>query len=223
MNRALSVGIVAVTVLLAACGTSINSDIRIADGEKRTGDLTTVNGRILLGADSEVEGKCRTVNGGIRVEDGARVGSLATVNGSIRGGERVVVAGDVESVNGSISLASDSRVAGEVSSINGGIDLEQTTVVGDLRTVHGNVDLRSGVTVKGDVVFEKKIGSSWSQSRPLRIEIADGSIVEGDLIVEDRDLKVEVVLRGGGRVLGRIENASVIEDDTATDPEREAI
>ena len=33
-----------------------NSDIRVADGEKRPGGLRTVNGRILLGAESEVDG-----------------------------------------------------------------------------------------------------------------------------------------------------------------------
>ena len=120
------------------------------------------------------------------------------------------MSGDVESVNGSISLATDSRVEGEVSTVNGGIRLERTTVAG-IHTVHGSVELSSGAIVKGDVVFERKIGASWSDG-PLRVEIADGSIVEGDLIVEDRDLKVEVVLKGGGKILGQVKNATVIEE-----------
>jgi DUF4097 and DUF4098 domain-containing protein YvlB len=223
MNRALSAGVVAAAVFLTACGTSINSDIRVADGEKRSGSLSTVNGRILLGAESEVDGRCRTVNGGIRAEAGSSVGGLATVNGSIHGGERVIVSGDVETVNGSISLEADSRVDGEITTINGAIDLERTTVAGDLRTVHGNIELREGATIKGNLVFERKLGASWSQGNPLRVEIADGSVIEGDLIVEDRDLKVEVVLRSGGRVLGQIENAQVIEDVAAAEAEAEPI
>ena len=62
MRRAYLPGILA-TALLTACFSSVNSDIHIADGQKRSGSVNTVNGRILVGSGSEVDGSCRTVNG----------------------------------------------------------------------------------------------------------------------------------------------------------------
>jgi hypothetical protein len=38
--------------------------------------------------------------------------------------------------------------------------------------------------------------------------------VEGDIVVRDPKRKVNVILSGGGKVLGEIENAEVIERDS---------
>ena len=40
--------------------------------------------------------------------------------------------------------------------------------------------------------------------------LADDSVVEGDIIVEEKDREVTVDLRGGGKVLGEIRNAEVL-------------
>ena len=48
----------------------------------------------------------------------------------------------------------------------------------------------------------------------VEITIADGSVVEGDVIVRDPKRKVKVILSGGGKVLGEIENAEIVERDS---------
>ena len=87
----------------------------------------------------------------------------------------------------------------------------ESAVIGrDVRTINGSIELKKGTTVSGDIVIEDSQGKN-ERRRPLRIELNDGSVVQGNVIVEDPDLEVEVYLRGGSKVLGRIENAKVIE------------
>ena len=44
------------------------------------------------------------------------------------------------------------------------------------------------------------------------IELEGGSVVRGNVLVEDPDLRVKLYLRDGSQVLGRIENAELIEE-----------
>ena len=46
--------------------------------------------------------------------------------------------------------------------------------------------------------------------RRLTIELSGESVVEGDIIVEDRDIEVQVYLLDDSKVLGRVKNAEVI-------------
>ena len=209
-TRVVTISVILALAGLTACNASINSPIRVGDGETRSGGLSTVNGSITIGSDAAVEGSCRSVNGGISVGDRSRVEGLQAVNGSIRVGREVQVDGEVESVNGPVSLDVGTEVTGEVGTINGPIELTGATVGRDLRTVNGRIRLFDRSVVKGDIVIEDKMGSSRRQ-RPLEIEISGGSIVEGDLIVEDQDLEVRVRLSDGGKVLGRVENAQIVD------------
>ncbi len=52
------------------------------------------------------------------------------------------------------------------------------------------------------------------RSRPIEIEVAGGSVIEGDVLVK-RNVKVNVILRDGGKVLGRVDGAEVIDQNTA--------
>jgi predicted acyltransferase (DUF342 family) len=156
---------------------------------------------------SRVKGSCRTVNGAIWAGDESRVRKLQTVNGRIETGENVEVEGDLETVNGSVRCGVGTRISGRIRTVNGGISLDNTLVEEDLVVNNGDILLRSESRVRGDIIVRRSRGSK--RNRRMRIEIADESVVEGDIEVRDPRLRVVVILTGGGRVLGDIEDAEV--------------
>jgi len=88
-------------------------------------------------------------------------------------------------------------------------------VTRNVETVNGDISLREGTTVGGDVIVRETHGSHRGDREdwePLKIMIEGGSVVRGNVIVEDSDRRVEVHLRDGGRVQGRVQNAKVIQD-----------
>jgi len=166
---------------------------------------------VSIGRGCTVEGPSKSVNGSVKVGDQSRVEDLTTVNGSIRIGEGVTVDGDVESVNGTVDLDSGSGVSGKVASVNGSINLRQSIIQRDVRTVNGDIQLRDHSVVKGDIVIEGKFAGS-ERSRPIEIEVAGGSIVEGDVVVK-RNVDVRLILSEGGKVLGRVEGAEIVDQN----------
>jgi hypothetical protein len=52
------------------------------------------------------------------------------------------------------------------------------------------------------------------KKKGLEITISESSLVEGDIVVKDSDRKVKVILSGGGKVLGEIKNAEVINSES---------
>lgn len=211
MKRRHTVVLALMTVAgLHAAQAGVNSSIRVDAGEVLNKDVSTVNGQIRIGDGATVNGEVSTVNGSVSIGRDVKAESLSTVNGAIEVDDGSVIEGVVESVNGSISLTGSH--AGEVATVNGSIELSGTDIEGDLSTYNGNITLSARSSVGGDIVIEAaNRSSSKHRRRPLRIVIEDGSVVEGDVIVEDGDLEVEVFLRGG-RVNGRVKGAKVIEE-----------
>jgi len=192
-------------------GSGVNESIHVGDGETHEGSFSAVNGKVMVGNNATVRGDLSSVNGGIRIGTSSRVASATSVNGSVTIGAGSQVEGEVSSVNGGITLDDGARAA-RVGTVNGGIDLTGAEIEGDVRTLNGDVELTQGAIVGGSIVIEEKHSSRDHRSRAQRLTIADGSEVRGDIIVEDPNLDVEVHLRGGGRVLGRIEHARVIKE-----------
>jgi hypothetical protein len=62
------------------------------------------------------------------------------------------------------------------------------------------------VIVKG----KNRLGA---RKKTIEIRIADGSVVEGDIIVRDSRRQVKVILINGGKVEGTVENAEVVDQD----------
>ena len=202
-KTAFTVGFLILLMSVPALGASINKSIRIAAGEE-SGGATSVNGSITVGADATVTGNLKTVNGSIRVDDGAsieeastvnggvrlaekvRAESLTTVNGGINVGENGDISDEVGAVNGRISLGRGTRVGNDVGNVNGQIGLAGAEVGGDVTTVNGDIELSDGAVVKGDVVVEKPSNWSWGKekSRKPRIVIGPGSRVEGTIRLE---------------------------------------
>ncbi len=192
-------------------GSGVNESVHVEDGETHEGNFSSVNGKVTIGDNATVRGTVSSVNGSVRIGTSSKVEAASTVNGSVSIGAGSQVEGEVSSVNGSVSLGDGAR-AGNVGTVNGGIDLTGAEIARDVRTLNGDVSLTAGAIVGGDVVIEENRSRFDHRHRPLRITIADGSEVRGNVIVEDPDMEVEVHVRGGGRVLGRIEHARVIKE-----------
>lgn len=196
--------------LAPALAFDLNESIRIGEGETR-GSESTVNGSIQVGRNAVVDGSLETVNGGIRVDAGARTGRIRTVNGEVRLGDGVT-ASDVESVNGGIELGNEvtvdggisvvnggielrrgSRVARDVSNVNGEIEVEGSDIGGSLSTVNGDVTLSGDTVLRGDLLVEEPQDDFWNRDerdRP-RIVIGPGVRVLGTIELE-RDVELYI-------------------------------
>ena len=172
--------------------TSVNGSISVGEGATVTGSLNTVNGKIRVDENSNIE-NASTVNGSVKLHDNVTARSLETVNGSVSVGERGKVSGQVEAVNGGISLEKGTVVTGNVSNVNGSIDLEGSEVGGNISTVAGNVNLSDASVVKGDILIEKP--SMWNnngnKNKLPEVVIGPGSVVEGSIVLE-REVKLYI-------------------------------
>jgi DUF4097 and DUF4098 domain-containing protein YvlB len=176
------------------------------------GSCRTVNGRVTVGSGSRVGG-LQSVNGSITVDENVNVeGDVSTVNGSVRLGTDVEVEGEVETVNGSVVCTRD-VIAGDVTTVNGSIQISRTEVGGNLGTVNGSMTLEDGSRIAGNILVKGK-STRYRRKKAIEIEISDDSVVEGDIVVRDPSREVKVILSGGGKVLGQVSNAEVIEQDS---------
>jgi DUF4097 and DUF4098 domain-containing protein YvlB len=215
VSNVLRVTLFALFILVTGCGDlDLNRTIRVADGEKRSADLNSVNGAIIIGKQCEILGNCRTVNGGIEIGDSSSVHDLIAINGSISISENTRITGDVTTINGSIDCASGVVIHDEVSTINGDITLNGTRVENDVKTINGDILFRNKTIVRGDVVIRsRRSGKGFSEDHPvIQIMVQDSSIVEGDIINRDDKRSVKVILSGGGKVEGRILKAEVVQE-----------
>jgi len=203
---------------------SLNKSITIAAGESADG-ATTVNGKVTVGAGATVTGEVSSVNGSVRIEEGATIAkaetvngslrvadkvrsrSLSTVNGAIEIGSDVVVDGEVSAVNGRISVGGGSKVANGLGNVNGDIELEGSEVGGDVSTINGDIELAEGAVVMGDVVVEEPGG--WNNSKGMpRVVIGPGSRVEGVIRLER---KVKLYISESAEV-GGVEGEMTLDD-----------
>ncbi|MGH8222354.1 MAG: hypothetical protein ACREQZ_05215 [Woeseiaceae bacterium] len=197
----LATGLLALLLASPAPAFGVNKSISIEEGAQSGGE-SSINGSISVGANAVVSGTLETVNGAIRVADGARVADLQTVNGSIKLGAGVqtgdisgvngairlggnaVVGGEISVVNGKIEIGAGSRVARNVGNVNGELEIRGTEIGGDLSTINGDVLLTDRSLLKGDLVVERPRGGGWHQKRKPRIVIGPGSAVSGEIRVE---------------------------------------
>lgn len=198
-----TIGLLFMLLAVPAMAATINKSVKIEAGAE-SGGASSVNGSISVGEDAVVTGNVKTVNGTIRVDQGASIEDastvngavrlaegvksrgLSTVNGSVKVGGSTAVDGEVSAVNGRITIEKGSNVSAGVSNVNGQIELEGAVVGGNLETVNGDVSLEDKSVVKGDLVVEKNSGWGWgkSKSRKPRIVVGPGSRVEGKIILK---------------------------------------
>ncbi len=188
---------------------SVNGSISVGEDAVVTGNLKTVNGTIRVDEGATIE-KASTVNGGVRVSDNVKCESLSTVNGSVKVGAGAEVDGGLSAVNGRIMIKKGSGVADDVTNVNGQIELTGARVDGNIETVNGDITLADESVVKGNIIVEKPSGWSWgkSKSRKPRIVIGPGSVVEGKI---DLEREVELFISETAEV-GSVEGVMDIDD-----------
>jgi len=203
-----TVGLLALLMVVPAFGASMNKSIKIEASGESSG-ATSVNGSITIGEDAVVTGGVETVNGSIRVASGASIENastvnggvkiasnvqsedLSTVNGAVRVGESATVDGVIETVNGSVSVKKGSKIASSISNVNGQIELSGAEVGGDVSTVTGDVEIVDGTVVKGDLIVEKPSNWGWGNSEKRKPRIVIGP---GSAVEGVIDLEREVEL-----------------------------
>jgi len=226
-KTAFTVGLLILLMAVPALGATVNKSVKIEAGSNSSG-ASSVNGSISVGEDAVVTGNLKTVNGTIRVDEGATIEkastvnggvrvsdkvnceSLSTVNGSVKVGEGATVDGGLSAVNGRIVINSGSGVADDVSNVNGQIELTGAEVGGNVETVNGDISLKDQSVVKGNIVVEKNSGWGWgkSKSRKPRIVIGPGSRVEGKI---DLEREVELFISETAEV-GSVEGVMSMDD-----------
>jgi DUF4097 and DUF4098 domain-containing protein YvlB len=203
----------ALFVLFLGCNVSVNKGVDIQDGTRSGHGYTSVNGSIRIGSDCVIRGVCRSVNGSIEVGTGSTVRKVQSVNGSILVMENARIREAVEAVNGGVEMEPATETA-DIKMVNGPVTLDSATVTRSISTYNGNITLDNGSIVRGDIRIKKRRhghhDNGWEKDKPLIIEIMNGSTVQGDVIVADPEQKVDMILSGGGKVNGRIQNVNVI-------------
>jgi DUF4097 and DUF4098 domain-containing protein YvlB len=198
-------------LLWLACNVSVNRDIRIEDGSKRNRSFNTVNGSVVVGADCDIRGEIRSVNGSIEIGPRTRVSKVQSVNGGIRLLEDAQVDRALEAVNGSVEMGKGGSVAGVIKTVNGAISLDSVSVRRDIVTFNGNVLLDHGSVIGGDIRIKRTKGNHSREDNPILIEVTGGSVVKGGISAHETEREVHVILSNGGKVIGRVEGAKIIE------------
>jgi hypothetical protein len=199
-----------------SCGDiQLNKSVEIADGAKHKDDITTVNGSITIGKNCEIKGSCQSINGAIEIGEGSIVSDISSVNGGISIERNVRVNGDLHSINGSLTIKSGTVVTQNIDVINQFIRIDGSEIGGDITIDNGDIFLGTKTTVEGNIFVstERMIEIEGSKRRSVLIEISDGSVVKGNIKVGDETLEAKVMLRDGGKVLGSVTNAEVIDQN----------
>ena len=195
-------------ILISGCNYSVNKSVTVKDGEILDEGRNVVNGHISIGSDAEVNGSCRSVNGFIRVGDRSKVEKLQVVNGGIDIGRDVLVRGNAETVNGTITCEPGVKIYGKAKTVNGSVKIRGTEIQNDIHVYNGNIDIREKSIIRGSIIVKRSKGGTRRRRR-MTIEITDESVVEGDIIVEDKNVDARVILSQKGEVKGTIKGAEV--------------
>ena len=184
LNKTALIGGFVALFLAMPAHANMNKSVKVGSGESSDGE-STVNGSITIGDGATVTGEISTVNGSIRIGDGATIRDaetvngglrvddnvksedLSTVNGTIRVANDVTVDGRVSTVNGKIEVGGGSKVSNNLGNVNGAIELEGSMVGGVVTTVGGDIELSDGAVVKGDVIVEKPGGWGWNKDSDI--------------------------------------------------------
>lgn len=165
-----SARVAGLTAIVMAAVLGLGSAIAADEGAS----ITKVNGSIDLQAHGSA-GELKNVNGSIRVGEGAQVEAIKSVNGSVTIGDGARVSGDVKSVNGGVDMGADSQVGGDLKTVNGHIATQPGAVVsGAVKSANGTMELKGA-----------RAGSIETTNSD--IELSDGTVVLGDLIVHKPD------------------------------------
>jgi hypothetical protein len=174
------------------------------------GCFGTINESIHVPAGAHSSRLVRSVNGDVRVGEGARVSGASTVNGSILVGRDCEVVNDLKSVNGAVACGEKTQVGGTISTVNGRIDLQGTQVAGNLTTYNGDMRL-VGARVSGDIqILSPTHRGDGDTVEPVVVELSQGAEVLGGIRIGKEARDVEVRLSADSVIRGDLGRARVV-------------
>ncbi len=153
---------------------AVNRDTRLP-AHSRADRVASVNGRIEIGPDSELNG-ISSVNGPIRVGARSRLARIESVNGEILLEDGVQLHQDIQSVNGPVHLQPGSAVGGSVRLVNGTLNAVRARIGGSVETVHGEIVLLDASRVERGLQVRS---SGKGGHHPVRILLGEGVVVAG--------------------------------------------
>ena len=196
---------------------SINKSITIDAGATSDG-ASTVNGKVTVGAGATVTGDVSSVNGSVRIEEGATVADAETVNGGLRVADKVR-SRNLSTVNGSIEVGGDVTVDGEVSAVNGRITVGGKDNKLDVTSLGSNDKLKkAGIAYilqdksvfPGMTVEENLWMGGYLMESPAQAREAAERVFEKYGRLAERRKHLARVLSGGERRLLEISRALVM-------------
>jgi DUF4097 and DUF4098 domain-containing protein YvlB len=200
------------TALGLGCNVSLNKDVTIEDGRRSDLGCNSINGSIRIGDDCVLNGEYRSINGSIEVGRGSSVRKLQSVNGGIRVLDGGTIERGIDAVNGSVELGMGASVTrGSIKTVNGSVELDSASVRDDIVTFNGNIRLDRQSVVQGDIRIKHGKNRQDHDTEPLTVEVANGSVVYGDIIAHREGRKVQVLLSNGGQVKGKVVGATIVQ------------
>ncbi|NQV30500.1 MAG: DUF4097 family beta strand repeat protein [Candidatus Marinimicrobia bacterium] len=207
--------------------TTISSDIHIVKGKKHSKAVSTVSGDILVGKGAELSASISTVSGDVEIGSAAHVGNISAVSGDISVGkgastagietvsgdiniyEKCAIRGSIATVSGDVNCDSGTKMDNNIKTVSGDIELDDAILKGNIETVTGDISLFNGSTVAGDIIVNRQSDFVLFHDGVLKIIIDMHSVVNGSILVNEKDSNVVVYLANGGKVKGEIVNAEV--------------
>lgn len=208
---------------------SVSRDIVIEAGKVSDRGISTVSGDITVGKSARIKGNIESVSGNIEVAVKSKVKHVSSVSGDIAIGKNVscenleTVSGDIdlyegcqveggiETVSGNITGRGGCDIFENIESVSGDVEFDDVRLRGDIETVSGDISLFNGSIVEGDIIINRKPEFFSRNLSKLEIVIDMNSLVKGSIRVEEKDANVFVYLKNGGKVRGEIINAEVVE------------
>lgn len=161
---------------------SVNGSVIVGSDCVIKGNCRSVNGRIEVGRNSRV-GDLQTVNGRISVESNVEVdGDIESINGSVSCDPGVKIRGKIASINGSIDLDS-TEVRRDLVTYNGPITLSNNSVVQrdiiikDSKSRSDSrrplkIRIEDGSIVEGDIIVR-------DEDKKVEVYLSDGGKIMG--------------------------------------------
>ncbi len=187
---------------------SVNGSLTLGDNCSVDGSVTNVNGSIYIGKGTSVKGVVKNVNGGIRLYGNCVARDVKSVNGGIKLGENSTINGLIKSVNGSIRIKDGSKIADGIRTVNGSIKISKTRLGDGITTVNGSITITNKSVVKGNILIKESnrnfLGLFKSSRHPkVKIRVSGNSVIDGDIINEDKDFDVILIIEDGSKVTGK--------------------
>ena len=105
-------------------------------------------------------------------------------------------------------LDSGAVVAGNATTVNGSVKMNHARILGNLATANGDLFIEHHSVVNGDIVIKGK--NSKNEKRKVEIFLKDGSEINGKIENKAQSTEVVVHALGGSKINGDVIGAEIV-------------